>query len=387
MKIVFLIRTLTFGGAERQLVALAKGLHERGNLVKVVVFYPHGPLEPDLEASGIPVISLDKRGRFDVLPFLWRTARTLRRESPDVVHGYLGASNLLSLLLRPFHGGKSVWGVRASGMDSDHTDWLDQIDSWLESHLASFANLIIANSLSGKMNAIAMGFPASKTIVIPNGIDTDRFKPDPLARKAVRAEFGIADEHPLIGRVGRLSPQKDYPTFIRAAALIALERPDARFLCVGNGPEDLITELKSLAGSLALKDRLMWAPARSDMPAVYNAMDLCVSTSAFGEGTPNVVAEAMACGVPCVVTDIGDSAIVVGDVTAVVPAGNPELIAKKVIQRLTLIESGSVDRSGLRARIVNSLSMHALVSRSESALQALISGRSGRLRRVRKATI
>jgi len=386
MKIVFLIRTLTFGGAERQLVALAKGLHERGNLVKVVVFYPRGPLETDLEAAGIPVISLDKRGRFDVLPFVWRTAKTLRRESPDIVHGYLGASNLLSLLLRPFHRGKSVWGVRASGMDSDHSDWLDQIDTWLESHLAAFANLIIANSLSGKMNAISMGFPASKTIVIPNGIDTDRFTPDPAGRAAIRAEFGIADNEILIGRVGRIGPQKDYPTFIHAAAIVAKERPDARFVCVGSGPEEQIAELKELASSLPLQERMIWVPARSDMPSLYNAMDLCVSTSAFGEGTPNVVAEAMACGVPCVVTDIGDSAIVVGDVNAVVPAGEPTLIAAKVLERMAMIESGSIDHGALRARIVNSLSMHALVSRSESALQALISGQRGRFRRVRKAT-
>jgi glycosyltransferase involved in cell wall biosynthesis len=238
MKIVFLIRTLTYGGAERQLVALAKGLHERGNAISVVVFYPGGPLESDLRAAGIPILSLEKRGRWDVIPFLIRTSRTLRSEQPDIVHGYLGASNLLSLMLKPFHRGKSVWGVRASGMDLEHVEWLDKLSGRLEATCSRFADLIIANSLSGRLHVLSEGFPSNKTIVIPNGIDTDRFRRNEPGRSALRAEFGVKPDQPLIGRVGRIDPQKDYPTFVRAAALIAKERPDARFVAVGSGPAE-----------------------------------------------------------------------------------------------------------------------------------------------------
>lgn len=373
MEILFLVRTLTYGGAERQLVALARGLHERGHHVRVMVFYPGGGLEPELQSAGVPILSVDKSGRWDVPRFFFRMAKVMRRERPEIVHGYLVTSNILSLLFRPLHGGKSVWGVRASEMDVDHHDWLNRVDSWLERRLSRLADLVIANSHAGRTHAVAGGFPPGKTIVIPNGIDTERFRPDPAGRAAVRAELGIADGEILIGRVGRLAPQKDYPTFIHAAALIAAKRPESRFLCVGAGMDAFAAELTSLAAGLGLGDRVIWTKSRDDMPAVYSALDLNISSSVFGEGTPNAVAEAMACGVPCVVTDIGDSAITVGTMGSVVPAGQPEALATAALAML----EAPVDRDALRATVVRSLSLTSLIDRSEAALLGVLPARAG----------
>lgn len=368
MEILFLVRTLTYGGAERQLVALAKGLHARGHHVKVLVFYPGGGLEPDLRDAGIPILSVDKHGRWDIPRFFFRMARRMRQERPEIVHGYLVTSNILSLLFRPIHRGRAVWGVRASEMDIEHHDWLNRLDSALERRLSRFADLIIANSHAGRDHAVKTGFPATKTIVIPNGIDTGRFRPDPAGRVAVRAELGIAEDQVLIGRVGRLAPQKDYPTFLRAAAEIASRRPNARFVCVGAGSTELTAELKELAHQLGIADRVAWLGTRDDMPAVYSAMDLNVSSSVFGEGTPNAVAEAMACGVPCVVTDIGDSAITIGSLGAVVPAANPEALAEAVMAML----DAEIDRAALRAKVIRELSLESLIERSEAALTGLL---------------
>jgi glycosyltransferase involved in cell wall biosynthesis len=384
MDILFLIRTLTYGGAERQLVALAQGLHKRGHRVRVMVFYPGGPLEPDLVGAGIPIVSVNKRGRWDMLRFFWRMARALRRERPDVVHGYLSASNLPALLLRPFYRGKAVWGVRTADIDHEGNDWLAWLDNMLERRLSRFADLIIANSHAGRAFAIARGFCASKTIVIPNGIDTDRFHPDAAGRSTFRNELGIDADQLLIGRVGRLDPRKDYPTFLRAATLIARQRPDARFICVGSGPADLESHLKSLALELGLGDRVIWTGARADMPAVYSAMDLSVSSSAT-EGTPNAVAEAMACGVPCVVTDVGDSAVIVGHHGSVVPKEDPDALAAAALRMLDELAAGRVDRAAVRAHVVGSLSLTSLIDRSEAALLGLLASEARSSRGIREA--
>lgn len=372
MKIVFLIRSLTFGGAERQLVALARGLHERGHDIRVGVFYADGPLEADLREAGVRVTVLDKGGRWDLAGFMVRLTRFLRNERPDVFHGYLGTSNYLGVLTRPFHGAKVVWGVRASDLDGTRYDWFYRLDGTIERSLARFPDLLIANSRAGRDHVLQRGFPAAKTIVIPNGIDAQRFHPDTRIRAEVRAEFGVADQEVLIGRIGRLDPQKDYPTFIRAAADIVRQRPKARFICVGTGPEDYERELHDLATSLGLTDRLIWTGPRADMPGIYNALDVMVSSSAWGEGLPNVVAEAMACGVPCVVTDSGDSSWVVGTVGKVVPPRDVPALVTATVDFIDDLDEGRIDTTAIRQRIVRELSMERLYDQTEAALQFAI---------------
>jgi glycosyltransferase involved in cell wall biosynthesis len=372
MKIVFLIRSLTYGGAERQLVALAGGLRQRGHDVRVGVFYAGGPLEADLRAACVPVTILDKGGRWDTAGFLWRLVRFLRRERPQVFHGYLGTSNSLGVLTRPFHGARVVWGFRASDLDGDRHDWFYRLDIAIERRLARFADLIIANSRAGRDHGVKHGFPAARTIVIPNGIDADRFRPDASLRAAVRAEWGVRDGELLVGRIGRLDPQKDYPTFLRAAAIVVRSRPGTRFVCVGTGTSAYKRELGDLGLELGLGERVIWTGARADMPAVYNALDLLVSSSAYGEGTPNVVAEAMASGVPGVVTDSGDSAWVVGNLGRVVAPSDASVLAAAIGAALDDVARGDVDRAAIRQRVVANLSVELLVARTEAALQPLV---------------
>jgi glycosyltransferase involved in cell wall biosynthesis len=265
-------------------------------------------------------------------------------------------------------------------MDAQHHDLFNKIEERVALRLARFADLAIANSHAGHDYVVEHGFSPGKTIVIPNGIDTDRFQPDLNGRAAIRAELGIAEDEVLIGRVGRLAPQKDYPTFLRAASLIARQLPKSRFVCVGAGSDAFTAELKALAQELELGERVQWLGARDEMPAIYSALDLNVSSSVFGEGTPNAVAEAMACGVPCVVTDIGDSAITVGNLGRVVPAEDPDALAEASIAML----SAPVDQHALRAHVVRSLSLTNLIDRSESALLSLLPGESRAPRAVRE---
>ena len=370
-RVLFLARSLTRGGAERQLVALANGLHRRRWEVAVACFYAGDVFQADLERAGVPVIDLKKRGRWDVFGFLFRLFRAYRRYDPDVVHGYLPIANMLALWARFARRGKCVvWGVRASNVDLDRYDWLAGLTFRVSCLLSRCADCIIANSHTGAAYHVAHGYPRARVCVIPNGIDTGRFRFDPAGRRRVRAEWNVAAGEVLVGLVGRLDPMKDHPTFLRAAAMLACGSPEWRFVCVGSGPKEYADSLVRLAGELGLAGRLVWAGARDDMAAVYSALDMATSTSSYGEGFQNVVGEAMACGVPCVVTDVGDSARVVGECGVVVPASQPAAVAdglERTQQRIH--RAPAVGRAALRQRIEDNFSVAALVERTASVLE------------------
>src|SRR5262249_55975595 len=158
-----------------------------------------------------------------------------------------------------------------------------------------------------RANAAARGFPIDRVAVVPNGIDTDAMRPDAAAGRAQRRQWELPDSAFVIGCVARLDPMKDHTTLINAAAAFARANSDARFVCAGNGSPSYRDALTRLAGSLGLADRMRWVGEIDDVKAAYNAFDIATLPSAFGEGFPNVVGEAMACGVPVVATDVGDA--------------------------------------------------------------------------------
>lgn len=375
MKITFLIRHLNHAGAERQLVTLAKRLHEQGHRVSVAVFYAGGPLEPELLESGVPVHSLAKKGRWDTLNFMYRLVKLVRREQPDILHGYLSVSNIFTALIGMMCPRVRVaWGIRSSNMNLNDYDWLMRVSYRVERWLSKFADLIIVNSYAGLDYAVAQGYPSEKMVVIPNGVDTDRFKPDRKAGNRVRSEWSITDDRILIGLVGRIDPMKDHATFLKAAALLAEEHPDFTFACIGRSREPYKKMLVNSGEQLGLAARLIWSEARDDMHAVYNALDVLVSSSSYGEGFSNVVSEAMACGVPCVVTDVGDSAIIVGDHGEVVPPQDAQALKDAIERLLEKSRANSFEGQTSRQRIVDRFSVIELEARTEAALLRLLKG-------------
>lgn len=370
IKIAFLIPSLHYGGAERQLVTLVKALDKKCFDVTLFSCYPGGALEKDLENSGVKIISLEKRGRWDLFGFFWRLIHHLKSIKPAVLHGYLSTPNLLTIFLKPFFPStRMIWGVREANVELTYHDWLSRLIFPWECFLSRFADLIIGNSNAGRAYYLSQGFPADKMVVIPNGIDTERFKPDLEARLKVRSEWGILEETILIGLVGRLEPIKDHPTFLKAAAILCKHRQDVCFVCVGSGSENYTQELYQLAEQLDISEKLIWTGSRADLPAVYNALDIA-SSSSSSEGFANVIGEAMACCVPCVVTDVGDSAWIVDNTGKIVPPGNPEAL---VLGWHSLIGLAPSERLALKARarvrIIEHFSAQNLVQTTEFYLK------------------
>lgn len=365
MNILFLTRSLDYGGAERQVVVLARGLRERGHEVAIAVFYPGGALEAELRDTGVSVISLAKRGRWDMVGFLMRLYQTVRHRRPDVLHSYIG--NLVTVFVQPLVPSvKVVWGVRCSYIDFSRYDWVCRACDVLACRLSHSADLIIANSHAGRRDHVAQGYPEHKTVVIPNGIDTERFRVNPEARERVRTEWGVSKDEELIGMVGRLDPMKDHETLLQAAVLLVQRRKRARFVCVGDGRPAYRASLHERARALGLSERILWAGMRSDVADVYNAFDLLVNCS-YGEGFSNVIGEAMACGIPCVATDVGDSGLVIGSFGALVPPKDPVALHNGMERVLDHRPAAGE----VRRRIVEHFSLDRLVQDTEHELLAL----------------
>lgn len=352
------------------MTALAAGLVSRGHAVSVAVFYGGGVFEAELRTAGVRLIVLDKRGRWDLLPFFFRLLHILRRERPAVLHSYLTVPNLLAALCKPFlPGTRIVWGLRASNMDLQRYDWLARLTAWLEARFSRLADRVIANSQAGKLHAVGAGFREKSIEVVHNGIDTEHFCFDYEGRRQIRSAWGVDKDEILVGLVARLDPMKDHLTFLEAASRIAYERHDVRFVCVGDGPAAYAETLKQQAAALGLTSRLIWAGARDDMPAVYSALDIASSSSSFGEGFSNTIAEAMACGVPTVVTDVGDSAWIVGGAGVVVPHSDPDALTQGILNLMAMpAEQRRALGGQARSRIVAEFGIDNLVQATERAL-------------------
>jgi len=369
MRIAFICRSLGIGGAERQLALLAKGLAGRGHNVTIIEFYDDGMRIDDFAASNVRLVSLAKRGRYHAFGPLFALWRELRRIRPHIVHGYVTVPNIVSLAalaLRPRP--KIVWGLRSSDMEMSNYDWLNRVTYRLEGTLLRFADLVIVNSGAGLTRAQQRGAPIGKLTMIHNGVDTALFQPNPAARSEVRRSFGIDDLTMLIGHVARVDPMKDHQSFLKAIALIARHRSNLRALCVAAGKNEELDNLRHDVTRLGLDGVVTITGGTLTIERTLPAFDLMCLSSRFGEGLPNVVLEAMSCGIPCVVTAVGDAPELVGSSGAVARPGDPAHIASTIealIQRLEAEGTALQDANRARAQ---HFSIDALVIRTEQAL-------------------
>jgi glycosyltransferase involved in cell wall biosynthesis len=376
MKVLFFIRDLAVGGSQRQLAVLAAGLARRGHDVAVAVLYAGGALEALLEGSGARCLSIGKSSRWHALAPLARLRRLFLSERPDLVYAFLPTQTTLATLLLPLRlKSKLVFGLRAGGVQLDQYDALNALTYRAEAWLSRRADLAIANARAVRADAIRRGFAADRIAVIMNGIDTDAMRMDADAGRTMRQAWGLSADHLVIGCAARLDPMKDHANLLQAAASFARENSDARFVCVGDGPAGYRLRLASFADSLGLADRVLWVGRIDDMKAAYNAFDIATLSSAFGEGFPNTVGEAMACGVPVAATDVGDVRAIIGDLGEVVVPKNPELLCaawRRLRQRL--VREPGLRKEG-REGIVANYGLDTMVRRTEDILSQLTAGR------------
>lgn len=368
IRVAFLARSLeATGGAEQQLAHIALGLDSRQFDCRVYCFYETGELCHHLRAGGIKIESLHKSSRWDLFRPSSQLHRKLREFRPHVLHSFLGPPNVLAALLKPFFPGmRVVWGVRASDMRLENYDWTRRATFRAEVLLSRIPDIIVANAEAGRRHVTAAGFPERRVSVVHNGIDTQRFRSMPGMRAAIRNELGLKSDAPIIGMIARIDPQKDHDTFLQAARLAVTRKPDLQFLCIGGGDPALMDRLTNLTNLLGLNRNVHWIGERKDIPELINSFDLLTLTSAYGEGFPNAVGEAMACGCPCVVTDVGDCAAIVGNTGFVAERGDAKALSQYWLDYFALPDTRrqEIGRNA-RQRIETQYSLAAMVKQSE----------------------
>ena len=304
-----------------------------------------------------------------------RLREIMRREEPEILYSFGGhATRFISwFAVSTIPGIKLVWGVRGSGNRFHllNNDIKYKIRYYLEKRISAFIPMVIYNSDASFSFRDRKGHNYKKQLVIKNGFDTEKFKPDSEARNRMRREWRVSEREKLIGIAGRVIPAKGFHIFLKAAAFVLKERTDVRFVCVGDGDENYKMDLENLSRELQLTSHLIWAGFRSDMTSVFSSLDIFCSSS-YAEGGPNVIGEAMACGVPCVVTDVGDSAKIVGDMGIVAPHNEPEMLAKGLLAMIERLPE--IDPARIRARIVEDFTIERMVDETEKALQELLKG-------------
>jgi len=322
------------------------------------------------------VYNLRKGHRWDVFRFLFSLTRLVRRLNPHVIHGYHRIPHCLATLvgfITP--GARVVWGIRSGYFDVRKYGWVVRITHRIESLLSPFADLIVVNSIAGKQYALSRGFPRGTMKVIYNGIDTDKYVPNLRSGLEKRCEWGIPEEARVVGFIARMDGVKGYEIFLEAMADILGQFANTFVVCIGVEEGAYLENLKQLARKLGIKSRLLWKPSDTDIVSCINAFDLLVSSS-YGEGFPNVIAEAMSCGKPCVVTDVGDSAYIVDGTGKVVDSGESGSLGVAIKEILQEFDSGCRNAGGVakdaRTRVVENFSVYKLVLNTERALEEIL---------------
>jgi glycosyltransferase involved in cell wall biosynthesis len=256
---------------------------------------------------------------------LWRL---LRHYQPDIVQTWMHKPDLVGGIVARLAGCRNVfWAIHA--MDVSLTAGAGGIATkLLRFALAAASRLVPRAILSCSQKAaerhVAFGYAKQKMRYVPNGMDAQRFQPNPSAREKLRSELKIPQKAPCFGFVGRFSEVKDLPTFLRAAGLLMIKHPSAHFVCVGH-PQGDQSSIKQATAAIPDPTRLHWLPFRSDVENVYAALD-CLTLTSLSEAYPMVLIEAMACGVPCVSTNVGDAPLMLPDPAQIVPVGDSAAI-------------------------------------------------------------
>lgn len=342
MKVLHIITGLDQGGAEATLVRLISA--SNSSVVNIVISLRDGGVyQKVLHDIGCKVYTLGMLRGWLSLAGLRRLGSIICEVRPDVVQTWMYHSDFIGGFLSRIFGIPVVWGVRHSNLDrranKRTTIWVARACAWFSGWIP---HAIVSCSARAVNVHQTFGYRC-RFVVIPNGIDLMHYCPDAHAREMVRAELRVEASVLLVGHIGRFHPQKDHSNFLKAAGFVAKQIPGARFVMCGRGVDLNNQTLVALARDLGVADRLLLLGERGDVPALMNAFDLFVLSS-LGEAFPNVVAEAMACGIPCVVTDVGDAAEIVGDTGWVVPSREPLELANGIMAALSKSEA---DRKSL----------------------------------------
>lgn len=334
MQIIHIITGLNNGGAEAVLYRLVTNDTKHKHVV--VSLMGMGKYGSMLEEKGIEVVCLNMpQGKLTLggVLTLWKT---LRKHKPNVVQTWMYHADFIGGLVAKFAGIKNIfWGIRHTDLVPGESRKATILIARLCAKISAFVptKIVCCAERAAQVHA-ELGYKKEKMVVIGNGYELSHFRVDEAKGAETREALGIEADMPLLGKVGRFNAQKDHKNLLQALAILKNKGLVFRALLIGPNMDEHNAELMGWIEQNQLQDNLLLLSQRTDIPALMNAMDVHILSSSFGEAFPNVVAEAMACGTPCVATDVGDAGLIVGDTGWVVPPRNAEALADAIEQAL-----------------------------------------------------
>jgi glycosyltransferase involved in cell wall biosynthesis len=369
-----IITGLETGGAENMLFKILEKFDRSVYFPHVISLTTLGRFGTRIQDLGIPVEALGMKSKLFILSKLYRLTMRIRALRPDVVHTWLYHADAMGGLAARLAGVKKIaWCLRNGGMDKNFSFFSRRIGLPLCAVLSRFVPDKIVSCSRNAMHVHAkIGYPMKKMILIPNGFDLSRYKPDSSANIKLRAELGVDRQALLVGVIGRFHPVKNHTGFLEAASLLSRRIPDAHFVLAGTDLDESNTILVEIAKRNGIREKTHFLGLRRDIPYIMSGLDIVVSSSA-GEAFPNVLGEAMASGVPCAVTDVGDSAYIVGDTGEVVARGDMAGLAAALerLLRLSPMERAALGERA-RERIESNFEIGKVTLRYESFYKDLL---------------
>ncbi len=346
IKIMHVITGLGVGGAEMMLLKLISGLNKPcfSHCVISLKGMPGSTIYNQLKAQGIPVFCLDLT-RVVTLPFrLFQLVTFIRKFQPRIVQSWMYHGDFIGSIIGLIYRIPVVWNLRQSNLADSHTKKTTRaLITFLAGRSRHWPYRIVCGSHAAKRAHIDQGYDDKKMTVIPNGFDLEQFSSKKRGEtERLRKELGLKEKDTVVGIIGRFDPQKDYRNFIKACSIIIGKyNNEIQVLMCGTG---ISPDNELLCGWLktnGVRENALLLGERHDIPLIMTLLTVLVSSS-LGEGFPNVVGEGMATGIPCVVTDVGDSSYLVGDTGSVVPPEDPEMLADAVLKVLELPETDRI---------------------------------------------
>ena len=373
LTVAHLITGLQTGGAESMLSRLACNIDRSKFRTIVISMTSGGQFRESLERHGVPFFSLDMpRGVADPRG-LFRFLNLLKEHRPTILQTWLYHADLMGTLARLLGAAPHViWNLRCSDMNMPDYRWLSRSLPLALARLSATPDAVVVNSKAGQAIHEEYGYQPRSWELIPNGFDLARFRPDPEARASVRRSLNIPDDVCLIGLPARLDPMKDHCSFLAAAQSVAARNERVRFALIGRGLEWENPRVARLVKAAGLSDKVLLLGERRNIEQIYSALDIATLSSAFGEGFPNVLGEAMACGIPCVATNVGDAAMIVGDTGLIVPPRDPSALAVAWQQMLSLGPEARANRGeAARQRISSTFSLPDIIARYQALYEKI----------------
>jgi glycosyltransferase involved in cell wall biosynthesis len=369
MRILLLCTGLKTGGAEQQVAGLAQAFVQDGHDVAIASLTPG--CEVTLPASATVVHLNMRKTVTSMVRALRQLNRFVRQWQPQVIHAHMVHANLLARMLAAVTAAPPVICTAHSAREGGRLRMLAYrlTDRWaaLNSHVSESARQAMID---------AGAVVPERIVVMPNGIDTDRFRPDPALRQATRNALGLDADTRLVVNIGRLVPEKAQSLLIEAFADMAQTpgHADTRLLVAGDGP--MRGALEAIIREYDVAERITLAGNRRDVPALLNAADLFVLSSDV-EGMPLAVGEALACGCPVVATDAAGVAELLGDAGTIVPRGNADTLTHAMADALAHGIGSDAEQASRRQRVLAQCSLDAVARRWLACYAAVVGAHGG----------